>query len=76
MRRYDASVLIKPDASEVAALVGDPRFFVPAYLGPSGWIGLDFTAAQVDWTEVRELVEDSFRQTAPKRLVQELDTAD
>jgi hypothetical protein len=33
---------------------------------------LDFTAADVDWEEVSELVEDSFRQTAPKRRVQEL----
>jgi predicted DNA-binding protein (MmcQ/YjbR family) len=70
--RYDCAVLIKPDPSEATALLSDSRFFEPAHWGPSGWLGLDFTAADVDWEEVSELVEDSFRQTAPKRRVQEL----
>ena len=47
----------------------DDRFFVPAYYGPSGWVGLDFTAAEVDWGEVADLVEQSYRNTAPARLV-------
>jgi hypothetical protein len=45
---------------------------VPAYYGPSGWVGLNFRAAQPDWEEVAELVEDSYRNTAPKRLVAQL----
>lgn len=71
--RYDEAVLVKPDPAEAEALLGDDRFFVPAYYGPSGWVGLDFTAEVVDWEEVRELVEESFRQTAPARLRRELD---
>ena len=49
------------------------RFFFPAYMGPSGWLGLDFTAAQVDWDEVRELVDASFRMIAPRKLIKRLD---
>ena len=51
------SVLLKVDDSERPALQRDPRFFYPAYLGPYGWLGLDFSAADLDWNEVGELVD-------------------
>ena len=71
--RYDSSVLFLPDADERKALVEDSRFFVPAYFGPAGWLGLNLDAAEVDWSEVAELLDESFRNTAPKRLVARLD---
>ncbi len=71
--RYDQSVLFLPDPGETESLLQDARFFVPAYWGPSGWLGLDLNAAEPDWTEVAELVQDSFRLTAPAPLVAELD---
>ena len=47
----------------------DPqRYFVPPYIGPKGWVGLDLGAAPVDWDEVAQLVADSYRLIAPKRL--------
>ncbi|MCU0309708.1 MAG: MmcQ/YjbR family DNA-binding protein [Acidimicrobiales bacterium] len=70
--RFDRAVLVLPDPDEAAALLDDPRFFVPAYWGPSGWIGLDLTVAAIDWAEIAELVEDSFRMTAPAALVARL----
>lgn len=70
--RYDEAVLLLPDPAHTPALLADERFFTPGYYGPYGWVGLDFTAAPVDWEEVEELVVESFTQTAPKRLVQEL----
>ncbi len=62
-------MLVKVDDSERAALTQDERFFFPAYLGPSGWLGLDLTAASVDWAEVRELIDASFRLVAPQKLI-------
>ena len=44
------------------------RFFVPPYVGPSGWIGV-YLDAESDWPEVRELVRDSYQLVAPKTLV-------
>lgn len=70
--RYDESVLVLTHPDEAAALLATPRFFVPAYWGPHGWIGLDLTAAEVDWDEVGELVTESFRLTAPTALVTKL----
>jgi hypothetical protein len=70
---YAQSVLFLPESDERAALVADDRFFVPAYYGPSGWLGLNFRAAEPDWAEVAELVEDSYRNTAVQRLIARLD---
>lgn len=68
-------LMVKVDDSDRAALRADDRFFHPAYLGASGWLGLDFTRAEVDWAEVRELVDASYRMVAPSRLVRALDGA-
>ncbi len=73
--RHPRSILVKVDESDRRALEADTRFFYPAYLGPSGWLGLDLTAGtRVDWDEVRELIDASFRLTAPKKLIKQLDT--
>jgi predicted DNA-binding protein (MmcQ/YjbR family) len=43
-------------------------------MGPSGWLGLDLAARKtVNWDEVRELIDASFRLTAPKKLIKQLD---
>jgi predicted DNA-binding protein (MmcQ/YjbR family) len=67
------ALTLKPDADEQVALVQDPRFYAPPYWGPFGWLSLDLTAAPVDWTEVAELVETSYRQIALKRMLAVLD---
>jgi predicted DNA-binding protein (MmcQ/YjbR family) len=72
---YPYSILVKVDGSDCRALQQDERFYYPAYMGPSGWLGLDLTAAKVDWGEVRELVDASFRMVAPKKLIRQLDEA-
>lgn len=73
MVAFPHSLLIKVDESDRRALEQDRRFFFPAYMGPFGWLGLDFTVAKVDWTEVSELVDASFRLVASKRLIKLLD---
>lgn len=49
------------------------RFFVPPYVGPSGWIGV-YLDGDADWTELDELLRDSYRLVAPKKLVKQLDS--
>lgn len=68
--RWAQSVLVLPDLLQREALLSDERFFSPAYYSPAGWLGLDFRAEDVDWAEVADLVEASYRNTAPARLVQ------
>jgi predicted DNA-binding protein (MmcQ/YjbR family) len=67
------TVIFKPDAAERPALVGDHRFSSPPYFGAAGWLALDFTAAPVDWDEVAELMDSSYRQVALKRMLRMLD---
>ncbi len=73
-RRLRRSVVFKPEPGEREALLPDPQFHAPAYSGPFGWLALDLTGNTPDWDEVAELLDGSYRQTAPARLVQELDT--
>ena len=48
------------------------RYFVPPYVGPSGWVGV-YLDARPDWDAVTELVTDGYRMLAPKRLLAELE---
>jgi len=56
------------------ALVGTApdRFYVPPYVGSKGWIGI-YLGDETDWDELADLVEESFRMTAPKRVAALLD---
>ena len=67
------ALVFLPDAAERPALVEDPRVTVPGYEGAYGWLALDLRG-DPDWAEVAELVETSYRLTAPARLVAELDS--
>ena len=64
---------VKSTHDEQRALVQmDPEtFFVPPYVGSSGWIGVRFRI--VDREEMRELVTEAWRLTAPKRAVANFD---
>ena len=70
--RLDNALLFIPDPGEREALAQDGRFFVPAYVGAYGWLGIDL-ADDRDWAEVTELLDASFRQIAPKRAIAVLD---
>ena len=48
------------------------RFFVPPYVGHRGWLGVRLDV-DVDWDEMAGIVEDAYRQVAPKTLVARLD---
>lgn len=43
------------------------RFFVPPYVGPSGWVGI-YLDKRPKWGVVEALLRDAFRLTAPKKL--------
>lgn len=63
------SVWCKAAPANQAAMVGHApdRFFVPPYVGPSGWVGV-YLDGDVDWAELAGLLRDAWRRTAPKRL--------
>lgn len=59
--------VIRGDNTALAAAQPE-RFYIPAYVGPKGWVGLRLDAGEIDWEEVTELVNGSYHLVAPKRL--------
>ena len=43
------------------------RFYLPAYIGPRGWVGYRLDVGEVDWGEVKELVAGSYQLTVNPR---------
>lgn len=74
MEQHPHAMLIKPDPLDVDVLLERDDSFFPAYVGPSGWVGLELKSLAE--AEVREFLTDSYRQTAPRRLVSQLDRTD
>jgi predicted DNA-binding protein (MmcQ/YjbR family) len=70
--QHPQSIVVLPDESERRALLEDDHVYVPAYLGPSGWIGVDLDD-RTDWSEIAELLDASYRLTAPARDIAALD---
>jgi hypothetical protein len=70
--RFDdrPSMWCKAPSGAQDILVGSnpERFFVPPYVGHHGWVGV-WLDVEIDWDEVADLVEESYRMTAPKRLL-------
>jgi predicted DNA-binding protein (MmcQ/YjbR family) len=64
-----SSLTLKADPAELQSLhaQGDP-FFVPAYVGGKGWVGVRTDHPRADWDEIAELITTSYCLIAPKRL--------
>lgn len=61
-----------PEGEQQILLAASDDFFYPAYVGTRGWVGIRLHA-KTDWTEIAELVEESYRMVAPKKLARQLD---
>ena len=68
--RAAAWVKAAPGNQELMIRDHPRRFFVPPYVGPSGWVGV-WLDADTDWGELAELLSDAWRLTAPKRLARQ-----
>jgi predicted DNA-binding protein (MmcQ/YjbR family) len=64
-----SSISLKADPAERDALLaqGDP-FYLPAYVGNKGWVGVRLDHPAIDWEEIAELVATAYCLIAPKRL--------
>lgn len=45
------------------------RFFVPPYVGPSGWVGVRLDRAKTDWGAIASLAEEGWAMAAPKKAL-------
>ncbi len=56
------------------ALRDPTRYFLPAYIGPRGWLGLRLDLPAIDWADVAAAIESSYRLVAPRKLLQDWET--
>ena len=59
---------VLPGDNEALIAAHPERFYMPAYIGPRGWVALRLDVGGLDWNEVAELVVGSYQLIAPKRL--------
>jgi hypothetical protein len=64
-----------PEGARHELVAAHPRRFFEPPFGGARWVGmrLDVDPQGPDWSEVREIIEDAYRQVAPGHLVARLD---
>jgi hypothetical protein len=64
-----------PPGAQQAFVADDPEsYFVPAYVGHLGWLGVRLDRG-LPWADVEEVLDQAYRKVAPKRLISELDSS-
>ena len=66
------AVSFRADPMARELLLEDGRFFPTPYMWHNGWLTLRLDEP-VDWDEVEELLQDSYRSQALKRMLRALD---
>ena len=56
-----------PVNQELVVRAQPERYFVPPYVGPSGWIGV-YLDGGADWSELADLLRDGYLLAAPTKL--------
>src|ERR1700680_62723 len=57
-----------PGDNAALAAAQPARVYLPAYIGPRGWVALRLDRGKVNCNEVEELLTTSYQLIAPKRL--------
>jgi hypothetical protein len=68
------AVMVKTSGPEERALLieADPAlYYIPAYIGASGWIAIRTDVPETDWDHIADRVAASWRTVAPAKLFRE-----
>jgi hypothetical protein len=68
------SLGIKTDIHTQAALIKRKTFFKTPYVGQHGWTSASGTVKELDWTTIEEVLVDTYKAVAPKKLLKQLET--
>jgi len=66
------SITFKPTSEERLAYLQRDGFWSPPYWGPGGWLAVNIEGT-VDWTELAEIIDSSYREVALARQIKALD---
>jgi len=67
---------VLPGENTALASAQPKRYYLPAYVGPRGWVALRLDLPKIDWSEVRDLLLSGYLLTAPKRLAEQARASD
>lgn len=64
--------LNSPQGAQADYVASAPKhFFVPPYVGPKGWVGVNLDQG-LSWKRIAELVREAYENTAPAKLVAQI----
>ena len=63
-----------PGAQAMLVEAAPEHYFVPAYVGHRGWLGLRLDRA-AEWEEIAGVIEDAYLTRAPRRLLERIEGA-
>ena len=63
---------VPPGENNALAAANPKRFFIPPYVGKQGWVGFRLDTPSVSWSEVKELIQTSYRMMAGKKLLEQM----
>jgi hypothetical protein len=67
---------VMPNENTALIAAQPKRYYMPAYVGPRGWVALRLDVGKIDWDEVHELLLGSYLLMAPKRLAAQVQLKD
>jgi len=62
------AIAFKVAKTEQGIFLEDPRFFKTPYMHHQGWVSIRLEG-KIDWEEIEELVQGSYRLAAPRSLL-------
>ena len=68
--RVSTWVKALPINQELLVAQDTDRFFVPPYVGAKGWVGVFLDDPDTNWDELKDLLWDAWRMSAPKKLLE------
>jgi predicted DNA-binding protein (MmcQ/YjbR family) len=66
--RVALNLMAPPGAQAAFTKIAPKAYFVPAYVGPRGWLGVELDKG-LSWETVCEHVRDAYEMVAPRELV-------
>ncbi len=69
----EPSLAIKTDLQTQAALIKRSSFFKTPYVGQHGWVSTRGNVKNLDWESILDVLLDTYRSVAPKKLLEQLE---
>ncbi len=73
--RSGLALKVAPGVQDMLVEEDPDTFWVPAFVGRHGWLGVRLDLEEPDWEQVAEFIRDAWMLTAPKKVRQAFEAA-